>query len=731
MNREQITPEQRSRFAVIYIRQSSSYQVSHNVESGLRQRNFVERAIELGWTQDQILVVDEDLGESASRTGKRSGFEQMVARAALGEVGIILAIEVSRLARANRDWYHLLDICSITGTLIGDEEGLYNPKEYNDRLLLGLKGTMSEAELHIIKQRLVEAMRQKAKRGELRRRLPAGYFWDDAGRIQKNPDEQVCAAIDLVFNRFAVLETIHQTHLSLAEDGVRIPVRVAHGKGLEWKQPSSGQIQRMLTNPIYAGAYVYGRRQTEESVDSNLKPKKRLKRVSKEDWHVLIKDHHDGHISWEQFEKIQERIRSNRRGIAGPGAPREGDSLLQGLVVCGRCGRRMSIAYGKDSRPTRYRCAKAREQTGVPVCQAFGARRLEQAVERVLLECLSPLGVEAMIEAAKVYAQDNEAQGRQWEQRVERARYEVDLARRQYDAVDPDNRLVARELERRFEKALRALEATQSEARTHLRALQEALSSNEEQLLRRYAHNLATLWNTPTTRPQDRKRIVRCLIETVVVTVLPDESVVKAQVYWKGGEVTVIEVPKGKSGVHRYVSDPELVELIRLLARDFSDQQIARILYRKGLRTPKGLSFATHHVASLRNNYNITKGPRVPVRGKDVFTAEQAAELFGVTRSTVIRWVEAGLLRGSQLTYGAPWRIQVTEEDLNKLKPSEVADDWLTLKRAAFVLGVSQQTVLQKLNSGQLEGVRVRTGRRSAWRIHVLTNTYSNQQSLF
>lgn len=731
MNREQITVEQRSRLAAIYIRQSSSYQVSHNVESGLRQRNFVERAIELGWAQDRVLVVDEDLGESASRTGKRSGFEQMVAMTALGEVGIILAIEVSRIARANRDWYHLLDICSITGTLIGDEEGLYNPKEYNDRLLLGLKGTMSEAELHIIKQRLVEAMRQKAKRGELRRRLPAGYFWDEAGRIQKDPDEQVCEAIALVFNRFAVLGTVHQTHLSLCEDGFRVPVRVGYGKGVEWKQPSSGQLLRMLTNPIYAGAYVYGRRQSEETVGSDLKPKKRLKHVPREAWHVLIRDHHDGYVSWEQFEKIQERIRSNRNGIEGPGAPREGNSLLQGLVVCGRCGRRMSIAYGKGSGPGRYRCAKAREQTGAPVCQAFGAWKVEQAFEKLLLKCLSPLGMEAMIEAAKVYAQDTEAQKRQWEQAVERARYEVDLARRQYDAVDPENRLVARELERRFEKVLKTLEATESKAKTHMEALESALSANEEQFLRTYAHNLSTLWNAPTTRPQDRKRIVRCLVETVVVTALPEASEVKAQVYWKGDEVTAFEVPKGKSGGHRHVSDPELIDLIRLLAREFSDQQIARILYRKGLRTPKGLSFAAYHVAGLRKNYNIPKGPRVPVRGKDVYSAEQAAEMFGVNRATVIRWVEVGLLRGSQLTSGAPWRIQVTEEDIKKLKPSEAAEDWLTLKKAGFVLGVSQQTVLQKLKSGQLKGVRVRTGQRSAWRIHVPTDSYSNQQTLF
>lgn len=731
MNPDYITAEQRNRLAVAYIRQSSLHQVAHHLESGRRQRNFVERAVSLGWSSDRIVVVDEDMGESASRTGQRLGFEQIVSMAALSQIGIIMAIEVSRLARANRDWYHLLDICAISATLIADEEGLYDPGAYNDRLLLGLKGTMSEAELHMIKQRLVEAMRQKAKRGELRRRLPAGFIWDEAGRIQRDPDEQVAAAIDLVFDRFETVGTIYQTFLSLREDGVRIPVRAAHSKGLEWRSPSYGQLQRMLANPIYAGAYAYGRRQTEECIDQNLKPKKRMRPMAQDDWHVLIKEHHDEYISWERFEKSQKHIRANWRGAPGPGAAREGDSLLQGLIMCGRCGRRMSVAYGKGSRPTRYRCAKGREQTGAPVCQGFGARRLEQAVERLLLECLCPLGVEAMIEAAKVYTQELEVRRRQWEQKVECARYEVNLARRQYDAVDPENRLVARELERRFEKALKALESSESEVQKQLQRLPQALSSPEGQLLKKYANDLSKLWNAPSTRAQDRKRLARCLIEHVVVTVMPEESILKAKVHWKGGDVSAIEVPRAKSGVHRYVSDPELVDLLRTLAREFSDRQIARILRRKRLKTPKGLSFAPYHVANLRQCYDIPKGPRVPVRGKDVYTAQKAAERLDVDRSTVIRWVEVGLLRGSQLTDAAPWRIQVTEDDINRLKPTEVGKDWLPLKGAALALGVSQQTVLQKLKSGQLEGVRVRVGRRSGWRIRVSTATYSNQLTLF
>jgi len=312
MNREAITDIHTSRMAIVYVRQSSVQQVLHHEESQRRQRGFVERAMELGWSADRIHVLDEELGKSGSRSGDRGGFEQMVAMVALGKIGIVLALEVSRLARSNQDWYHLLDVCSICGTLIADEEGLYHPALYNDRLLLGLKGTMSEAELHLIKQRLVEAMRAKAKRGELRRRLPSGYAWDEAGRIRKDPDEQIVASIEEVFRRFERLGSIHQTHLSLVEEERDLPVR--HGKRLIWWRPTSGDIQRILENPVYAGAYVYGRRQVEEKLDESLKPKKRMKAMDRDQWHALLKDHHEAYISWEQFEGNLSRIASNRRG---------------------------------------------------------------------------------------------------------------------------------------------------------------------------------------------------------------------------------------------------------------------------------------------------------------------------------------------------------------------------------------------------------------------------------
>jgi len=729
MTPDQISEAHRNRLAMVYVRQSSAHQVVHHRESQRRQRNFVGRATELGWPRERIQTIDEDQGRSGSRSGQRSGFEEMVAMTALGKIGIVLALEVARLARGNRDWYQLLDVCSITHTLIGDEEGLYDPRAYNDRLLLGLKGTMSEAELHLMRQRLLEATRAKARRGELRHRLPAGYVYDEAGRICKDPDEQVAAVVREVFERFARLGTIHQTHLSLTEEGIQIPVRSGPGLGVAWTGARYGQIRNMLNNPIYAGAYVYGRRQTEEVLDGALKARKRTKAVAPEQWHTLLKEHHEGYIDWEQYERNRMQIQANHR--AADGAPREGESLLQGLVLCGRCGRSMRVIYGRHAGPVRYACARARQQTGGTVCQSFGAGRLERAIEALLLAALAPAGMAAMTRAAEDYEKDNEVERERWKKKIERARYEVRLAERQYNAVDPDNRLVARELERRYEKALRELETTEAQAGAKLKELDQPLSAREREQLRSYAYDLGDLWRAPSTRPQDRKRIARCLIEAVAVHGPHGSETLKAELHWKGGEVTTLEVPRGKPGVHRYVSSPELVALVRTLAQEFSDGQIARVLRRKRLKTPKGHSFTAYHVHNVRQQYGITKGPLVPVKGEDVYTAEEAADRLGVCRSTVIRWVESGLLRGRQTTDGAPWRVVVAEADIQRLKPSEPDKTWLSLKRAASVLEVSQQTVLQKLKSGEVEGTRVQTGRRASWRIRLPEGAYDNHPSLF
>jgi DNA invertase Pin-like site-specific DNA recombinase len=730
MTRDDIGPAHRQRLAYVYIRQSTAHQVMHNQESQRRQRRLVERAVELGWPRESLVVVDEDLGESGSRSTRRGGFDQMVAEAALGKIGIIFALEVSRISRGNRNWWHLLDICAITHTLIADTEGIYDPRSYNDRLLLGLKGTMSEAELHMIKQRLVEAVRSKAQRGEYRFPLPPGYIWDEAGRMVKHPDDQVRSTIELIFGKFDEIGTIHAVQMALLEDGVQVPMRTVRGQRLRWSRPGYCYLHRILTNPLYAGAYVFGLRQVEECLDESQQPIKRVRNRARGNWPVLIPDHHEGYIGWEKFERNQRQIVANRRGGA-PGAPRAGGALLQGLVLCGRCGRQMLVGYNSRSRRVWYRCVSDREQTGGPVCQSFGAGRLEQAVTSLVLEALEPAGVEAMIAAAQSHVKATEAERRLWEQKVERAHYEMELARRQYEAVDPDNRLVARELERRWDGALQNLEQVRSEAESRIEALRRALTNEEKVRLKRYAGDLPSLWDAPTTRPEDRKRLVRCLIENVVVTVSDSGEHLQAKVHWIGGEVTSIAVRRIRRGEGGRVTDPDLLVLIRKLAQEFSDEQIARILIRKHLKTATGLSFTSRRVTSLRMTHDIPGTMRAKLAEGHLYTIDQAVKILGVAPTTVTRWLEAGLLRGSQLMPHAPWRVQVTEEDRKRLTTVDAPQGWVPLRSAARLLAVSQQTVLQRLKSGQLEGVRVRNGGRTAWRIHVPSTSYENHPSLF
>ena len=732
MNREKITPEHHARLAYVYVRQSTAYQVHHNLESQRRQWDLRARALELGWSKEQIVEVGEDMGRSASRSQVRSGFERMVAEAALSQVGIIVALEVSRVSRSNQDWYRLLDICSITGTLIADGEGLYDPRIYNDRLLLGLKGTMSEAELYIMKQRLVEAMLSKARRGELQPPLPPGYVWDEGGRMQKDPDAQVRSAIELIFRRFAELGTIHGVFVTLAEDGVEMPLMSGPRGKFRWSVPVYDALRRLLIHPVYAGAYVYGRRQVEEFLDAEQRPRKRMRWRSREEWTVLIPDHHEGYISWDVYERNQRQIASNwHRGTRGAGAPREGRSLLQGLVLCRRCGRPMQARHGRGKGQISYACSMGGKQIGHGVCQGFGAYRLERAVERLLLDALAPVGVEAMLESASGLLETRQAEMKHWQQRVERGRYEVDLARRQYDLVDPANRLVAGELERRWEQALQERQTREKEAEERTLALEQPLTAGEKETLRRYSENVSELWNHPDVRQQDKKRILRCLIEHVVVSAPKGEEQIRAEVHWVGGEMTPLEVPRRKSGMHRWVMDPEVVELITQLAQEFTDEQIARILNRKKLLTAKGLPFTTRRVTGIRGNREIPGRISAALRGPDVYALDEASKLLGVTGMTVVRWVEVGLLKGTHLTPGAPWRIQVTEEDRRKLTAADSPAGWLPLKGAAAVLRVSQQTVVQRLQSGELEGVRVQMGRQTVWRIRVPTEAYENQPRLF
>ena len=729
MNHDQLRDTHRARLAYVYIRQSSAHQVQHHTESQRRQRDLMQRAVELGWSGERVKLIDEDLGRSGGRSERRSGFEKLLADVAMGLVGIVFALEVSRMSRGNRAWYHLLDVCAVTHTLIADDDALYDPRVYNDRLLLGLKGTMSEAESFVMNQRLVEARRSKAARGELRVRLPAGYFWDELGRIQKTADEQERSAIERVFSLFAEQGSLNATHRALIEERMELPVRVGRGTQIEWRIPSAHYVIRLLKHPVYAGAYVWGRRRVEESLDEQQRAVKKVREVERDAWRVLIKEHHEGYISWEQFERNQRQIAGNRKGAPGPGAARGGSALLQGLMLCGRCGRKMSVNYHTVRRVLRYVCNGGAGPFATGHCQNVGAVRLERAFDELMLEALSPLALEAMARASAVHVAGREQHCEHWRQRVERAQYEVDVARRQYDAVDPTNRLVVRELERRWERALQALSSTQAEAQAQLANLQQPLSEQECAELGRYGHDIAELWQAATTSAREKKRIIRCLVENVVVTA--QEAAIQAKVHWVGGEVTTIEVPKGKVGMHRYVTDPEVVELVRSLAEQFADDQIASILHHKRLRTSKGLTFRAQHVTNLRRVYGIEGHTRAKLEAGHVYSAQQATQIFGVSQRTIENWLSTGLLRGTQVTIGAPWRIEITPADRERLCPQDMPPDWVTLKRAAHVLGVTQQTVLNKLKRGELEGVRVSVGARTAWRIRLDSSACDKQATLF
>jgi DNA invertase Pin-like site-specific DNA recombinase len=441
-----------SRTAYVYLRQSTAAQVEHNRESTQRQYALAARASGLGWPNGQVVIIDEDLGLSGSGVVERSGFARLTAEVALGHVGIVLGLEVSRLARNNADWYRLIDLCGLTDTLIGDADGIYHPALFNDRLLLGMKGTISEAELHVLRARLLGGIRNKAERGELRRGLPVGFVWGEQdGEVRFHPDEAVCAAIRTVFARFAELGSVRRVWLWLRTEGLSFPMHTGYGGDVRWVDPSYVAVYHGLTNPVYAGAYVYGKSRHEITVDACGARRKRIRKLPQSEWSVLIPNHHQGFIDWGAYESNRARITANahpRPHQSGAGPVREGSALLQGLGVCGQCGRKLRTHYTGRTASAGYHCAGKNIVNGRGVyCLSVGAVQIDEAVARAVLAALAPLGAEAALAAAEHIEADQDGALAQWRLAVERASYQAQRAERRYRAVDPDNRLVARGLE--------------------------------------------------------------------------------------------------------------------------------------------------------------------------------------------------------------------------------------------------------------------------------------------
>jgi len=719
-----VKPNHIQRTAFIYIRQSTPAQVEYNRESTARQYALVEKASQLGWAKEQVTVIDEDLGMSGSGFAERSGFARLTAEVALGHVGIVFALEVSRVARNNADWYRLFDLCSITDTLVGDSDGLYHPALFNDRLVLGLKGIMAEAELHILRARLEGGIRNKAARGELRRGLPVGFVWGEQdGEVRFHPDESVGSIIRTVFSKFTELGSVRKVWLWLRSEGLSFPTR-KHIKGeIRWVTPTYTAIHAVLTNPVYAGAYIYGKSHRERYVDDQGKLRKRTRLLPMADWPVLLTEHHSGYIDWATFQANQARIDSNvhpEPHQAG-GAVREGAALLQGLATCGKCGRRLHTHYtGKNAAPG-YHCAGKDIVSGRGVyCLNVGGVQIDQTVVDAFLKAMTPAALEATQLAIEQLEASHDAALGQWRLAVERARYEAERAERQYRAVEPENRLVARGLETEWEKRLRDLAAAEAELERREKQRPRTLGEEEKKKIFSLGSDLKKVWTAPTTTDRDRKELLRTLLEEVIVSVVRAERRGHLTLRWRGGTLTEcdLSLPRMKPrGLH---TDEDTISLLRRLAALYPDDVIAGILNRQERRTASGERFTALHVGGLRRYRNIPRyEPPAERPAGEVLPIRKAAEILGVYTSTIHRWLNDGFIAGEQVTAGAPWQIRITDE-LRARFVEQAPANYLPMVDATAKLGVSRQTVLQRVKRGELEAVLVTRGRRKGLRIRVV-----------
>lgn len=720
-----------SRQAIVYLRQSSPNQVEHNRESTDRQYALAIKARELGWSDDRITIIDEDLGLTGSGVVVRSGFARLTTEVALGHVGIVLGLEVSRLARNNADWYRLIDLAGISDTLIGDADGIYHPGLFNDRLLLGLKGTMSEAELHVLRARLNGGIRNKAARGELRRGLPVGFVWGDAdGEVRFHPDESVTTAIRSIFAKFAETGSVRRVWLWFRSEGLQFPLQVHQHHDIRWIDASYTAIHHVLTNPVYAGAYAYGKTRTETVLGPGGERRKRLRRLPRSEWQVLIPDHHPGFIDWQTYQANQARIAQNTR--PGPhkedGAVREGDALLQGLARCGHCGRRLKTHYrGRLSAPGYHCHGRIVVEGRGAYCLNVGGVQIDDAVAQRFLATLEPAKLVASIAAAERLEADREAVLKQWRLNVERASYDANRAERRYRAIDPDNRLVARGLEREWEEKLRALEAAKADLARREQEQPHVLTQAERSRLLSIGPDLAKVWHAQSTTSRDRKELLRTLVEEVTIKVERDKAVAHLAIRWKGGALDEINLALPRSRPSPIRTDEDTIELVRRLAHHYPDSVIAGILNRQGRTTAYGHRFKTHHVSSLRNHWNIPCFERKTEEGDgELLTVKKAATVLGVAPSTLHRLLNDGIITGEQVTPGAPWRIRLTDALIARFN-GEAGEDFLPMREAMRVLRVSRQTVLQRVKRGELEAVHVVRGKQKGLRIKAL----SHQPELF
>ena len=640
------------RWAVVYVRQSTPQQVSDHQESTARQYALVDRAIELGWPRDRVLVIDQDLGKSGQSVEGRPGFQRLLAEVALDHVGLILGLEMSRLARSCKDWHQLLELCARFRTLLADADGLYDPTDYNDRLLLGLHGMMSEAELHILKERMYQGKLNKARRGELLGVPPIGYIRTAACEWVIDPDEQVQATVRLIFDEFDRQATLHGLLRYLVHHQIRIPVRPTYGPNrgeLEWRRPNRATLLNLLHHPAYAGAYRFGHRPIDPRRKVPGRPNTGKLICRPEECQVLIRDRLPAYIIWDRFCANQARLAANQARPDRPGAPRQGPSLVAGLLRCGRCGRRMVVRYSGPKNLHSYNCSQGTSSYAEPLCQSLSGPILDELVARRIIAAMEPAALEASLAAVAEVERERSALFRHWQLRRERARYEADRAAKQYQACEPENRLVGRELERRWEEALKSQRQVEDEFTRWQRTAPGRLSPEDEQAIRSLAANLPAVWQAGTTTPGERQRIAMLLIEHVKVIVDKASERAEVAIHWIGG---LVESHTLSRPVKRYdlQSDyPRLVErLRRLCAERLSSAAIAQRLNAEGFRPPKRTDhFTGSMVQRLTSRLGLTRRQRhgSPAGlGRDEYRPAALARRLGISPDTVKRWVRAGWL---------------------------------------------------------------------------------------
>jgi DNA invertase Pin-like site-specific DNA recombinase len=644
------------RGAYVYVRQSTPYQVRNNLESKERQYALEGQAQQLGFSK--VVVIDEDLGRSGSGIQERPGFGRLLASVCQGLAGAVFALEASRLARNNRDWHHLVDLCALTETLLIDSDGIYDPRQLNDRLVLGLKGTMSEFELGLMRQRAREAFEQKVRRGYALWEVPVGFIRTEEGRIEKTPDRQLQQAIVSVFRKFQQLGSARQATIWFREEQILLPKTKPGTAGQEviWGVPSSGRIRQMLKNPCYAGAFSYGRTAARTRIEEGRARQSSRYRKPQNEWKVLLICHHPGYISWEEYLENQQRLEANVAMYEGEGsgAAKMGAALLSGLLRCGRCGRKLQVVYsGTSGRVPRYVCRGDRGDRESSRCLTAGSLRLDRAVAQSVLAAIRPAGIEAAIKLVECTQVEDDEKRKALELALERARYEEKRARRQFDVVEPENRLVASELEARWNGAL----AQVAEAEARLAAAgnaAEPLSERQKQELAALSEDLMALWNHPDAPIPLKKRILRTVLTEIIIDNDADSASHRLRLHWAGGVHTELRVERNKPGQHRHSADRSVIELVSELAKICQDKTIAAILNRLGYTTGQEKTWNASRVAGLRGYHKIA-----PFQKQNGWvTQEEAARELQVSDTVVKRLIRERVLPAKQVVKFAPWIIE-------------------------------------------------------------------------